>query len=245
MGSDLSKENTFNPLEGEVILIDKDLKWTSFDVVKRIRNLIYHELGVKKCKVGHAGTLDPLATGLLIICTGRMTKKITSFQDTEKEYTGRIRFGQTTPSLDLETEVDQEFPWEHLTEAFIETSMQKFIGEILQTPPVFSAKKIDGKRAYHSARAGTEIKMRQQLITVSEFELTATDLPEIEFRVVCSKGTYVRTLAGDLGKALDSGAHLIELRRTRSGDHHVDHAMKMDAFEKYVQECALKSVKNL
>lgn len=244
MGSDHSEGNTFDPQEGEMILIDKDLKWTSFDVVKRIHNLIYHELGVKKCKVGHAGTLDPLATGLLIICTGRMTKKITSFQETEKEYTGRMRLGQTTPSLDRETEVDQEFPWEHITTGSIEAAMRTFVGEILQTPPIYSAKKIDGKRAYHSARAGTEIKMRQQLVTISEFELTDVALPEIGFRVVCSKGTYVRTLAGDLGKALESGAHLIELRRTRSGEYRVVDAMAMEEFEKYIKEQTISPASN-
>jgi len=233
-----SKGNSFDAQGGEMILIDKELDWTSFDVVKRIRNVIYHKLGVKKCKVGHAGTLDPLATGLLIVCTGRMTKKISGIQDGEKEYTGRFRFGQTTPSFDRETEVDNEWPWEHITEEDIQKEMDKFVGTIQQTPPVFSAKKIDGKRAYHSARAGKAIKMRPQIIDIDKFELLEFTPPEIAFKVVCSKGTYIRSLANDLGKALESGAYLAELRRTRIGEYKVEDAMKIRELEQKIEQFA-------
>lgn len=230
--------NAFDPQTGEVLLIDKDLGWTSFDVVKRIRNLIYHKLGIKKCKVGHAGTLDPLATGLLIVCTGRKTKTINAIQDTEKEYTGTFTFGGTTPSFDLETEVDKDWPWAHLDKNNIQVAMNGFLGTIVQTPPTFSAKKIDGKRAYESARKGREVKMRPQHVDINAFELTACRLPQVDFRVQCSKGTYIRSLANDLGQVLNSGAHLSALRRTRVGEYFVQDAMTMGSFETYISEQA-------
>jgi tRNA pseudouridine55 synthase len=233
-----SKDNSFDPIEGEMILIDKELDWTSFDVVKRIRNLIFHKLGVKKCKVGHAGTLDPLATGLLIVCIGRMTKKISGIQDGEKEYTGRFHFGQTTPSFDRETEVDAEWPWEHIRKENVQKEMNKFVGTIQQTPPIFSAKKIDGKRAYHAARAGKELIMRPQIIDIDKFEIVDFNPPEVAFKVVCSKGTYIRSLANDLGKALDSGAYLVELRRTRIGEYLVKDALTIDQFEHRIEQMA-------
>lgn len=228
----------FDPQAGEVLLIDKELTWTSFDVVKRVRNLIYHKLGIKKCKVGHAGTLDPLATGLLIVCTGRKTKTINTIQETEKEYTGTFTFGKTTPSFDLETEVDKEWPWEHLTEASIQKAMDGFRGTIVQTPPVFSAKKVDGKRAYKSARAGLEVKMRPQHVDINAFEITACRLPEVDFRVQCSKGTYIRSLANDMGQVLESGAHLTALRRTRIGEFRIEDAMTVENFEAFISEQA-------
>ncbi len=189
--------------EGQVILIDKPLEWTSFQAVNKVRWLIRKSFGIKKIKVGHAGTLDPLATGLLIICTGKFTKKIDTFQAQHKEYTGTFTFGATTPSYDLETEIDQTFDISKITSVKIHEATKQFIGEIQQQPPVFSALKKDGKRLYEFARSGEEVEIPFRTVTISEFEITKIALPKVDFRVVCSKGTYIRSLANDFGKALD------------------------------------------
>lgn len=215
---------------GQVLLVDKPLTWTSFQVVNKIRWHIKQRFNIKKIKVGHAGTLDPLATGLLIICTGKQTKEINTYQGQIKEYTGTITLGETTPSYDLETEVNETFATEHITEALLKETTQQFIGNIQQKPPIFSAIKKDGKRLYELARKGetTEIKSRE--ITISEFEITNINLPKVDFRVVCSKGTYIRSLAYDFGNALNSGAHLSALRRTKIGNFSVDNAVSIEQF---------------
>lgn len=215
---------------GQVLLIDKPLTWTSFQVVNKLRWHIRRQFNLKKIKVGHAGTLDPLATGLLIICTGKFTKKINEYQGQEKEYTGEITLGATTPSYDLETEINATFSTKHITDELIYSTSKKFIGNLEQKPPIFSALKKDGKRLYELAREGktTEIKLRK--ITISTFEITKIDLPIINFRVVCSKGTYIRSLAYDFGKALNSGAHLSALRRTKIGDFKVENSQGIDEF---------------
>lgn len=219
---------------GKVLLIDKPLEWTSFQVVNKLRWLLQKKLGIKKLKVGHAGTLDPLATGLLIICTGKFTKKIDEFQAQEKEYTGTFTLGSTTPSYDLETEINQTFDISHLNETLIHQATQQFIGEIQQKPPVFSAIKKDGKRLYEHARKGEEVEIPYRTITIFEFEITHIRLPEIDFRVKCSKGTYIRSLANDFGKALNNGAHLSALRRTKIGEFSVENAMNIQQFEEYL-----------
>lgn len=216
--------------KGQLLLIDKPLEWTSFQVVNKIRWLIKREHKLKKIKVGHAGTLDPLATGLLILCTGKFTKRIEELQGQEKEYTGTFTLGATTPSYDLETEIDQTFPTEHISEEDIRNATKEFIGDIQQYPPVFSALKKDGKRLYEFARSGEEVEISARNVHISEFEITAVNLPSIEFRVVCSKGTYIRSLAHDFGKALNNGAHLSVLRRTRIGDYDVRNALSIDSF---------------
>ncbi|RZV69046.1 MAG: tRNA pseudouridine(55) synthase TruB [Flavobacteriaceae bacterium] len=215
---------------GQVLLIDKPLEWTSFQVVNKLRWAIRKAFDIKKIKVGHAGTLDPLATGLLVICTGKMTKQIDTFQGQEKEYTGTFALGSTTPSFDLETEIDHTYPTGHITENSIHEATKKFIGKIEQYPPVFSALKKDGKRLYELARAGKKVDVEARKVHITEFEITRIDMPNVEFRVACSKGTYIRSLANDFGKALGSGAHLAELRRTRIGDFQVDNAMTIDQF---------------
>ena len=211
-----------NPIQGEVFYLDKPLSWTSFDVVKRIRGKLHHRLGIKKLKVGHAGTLDPLATGVLIVCTGKMTKQIDELQAHVKEYVAEIALGATTPSFDLETEIDTEYPWEHIDRTAVEEALKKFTGRIQQVPPAFSACKVDGKRAYKMARKGKEVEIKPKELVIDEIELLSFDLPEIRIRVVCSKGTYIRALARDIGEALGSGAHLTALRRTRVGDIRVE-----------------------
>ena len=211
-------------LNGQIILIDKPLEWTSFQAVNALKWAIRKKFNLKKLKIGHAGTLDPLATGLLIICTGKFTKKIPELQGQIKEYTGTFTLGATTPSYDLETEVNQIFPTEHLTETSIRNVPNQFLGEIEQVPPVFSALKKDGKRLYELARKGEEVEVQARKIEILEFEITRIDLPEVDFRVVCSKGTYIRSLAHDFGKALGSGAYLSALRRTKIGDYNVNNA---------------------
>jgi tRNA pseudouridine55 synthase len=206
--------------EGQLLLVNKPYKWTSFDVVGKLRNA-FKPL---KLKVGHAGTLDPLATGLLIICTGKMTKQIDTFQAQEKEYTGTMILGATTPSYDMETEPDQQFGISHITEEQIKAACEQFTGDIQQYPPAHSAVKIDGERLYEKARRGEAVEMRLRNVTITEFEITGIALPEINFRVVCSKGTYIRSLVHDFGKALNNGAYLSRLRRTRSGDYKVEDA---------------------
>jgi tRNA pseudouridine55 synthase len=215
---------------GKVLLIDKPLEWTSFQAVNKLRWHIKKRFNIKKIKVGHAGTLDPLATGLLIICTGKQTKNIETYQGQIKEYTGTITLGATTPSYDLETEIDQEYPTAHLTEAMLHEATQQFLGVIAQKPPIFSAIKKDGKRLYELARAGKTTEIKARSIEIQTFELTSINLPEVNFRVVCSKGTYIRSLAHDFGQALQSGAHLSALRRTKIGDFSVDDATSIDGF---------------
>jgi len=217
-------------ISGQVLLIDKPLHWTSFQALNKLRWEIRKAFNIKKIKVGHAGTLDPLATGLLIICTGKMTKQIDTFQGQDKEYTGTIVIGSTTPSFDLETEINQTFPIEHITETLIHKTTKRFIGDIEQFPPIFSAIKKDGKRLYEFARAGENVEVKAREVHISEFEITKINLPEVQFRTVCSKGTYIRSLAHDFGKALSSGAHLSQLRRTKIGGFKVEKAMTPDAF---------------
>ena len=220
-------------LEGQIILIDKPLTWSSFQAVNKLKYILKRKYDLpKKFKIGHAGTLDPLATGLLIICTGKFTKKITEIQAQTKEYTGTITVGATTPSYDLETEVNATFPTEHITEALILEATKQFLGEIDQKPPVFSAIKKEGKRLYEHARAGEEVEITARKTTIYEFEITKINLPEISFRVQCSKGTYIRSLAFDFGIALNSGAHLSELRRTKIGDYSVANGVTPEDFEK-------------
>jgi tRNA pseudouridine55 synthase len=215
---------------GHLLLIDKPLTWTSFQVVNKLRWQIRQRFDIKKIKVGHAGTLDPLATGLLILCTGKFTKKIETYQAQEKEYTGTITVGGTTPSYDLETEINETFPTGHISTELIHKTTTQFLGEIDQKPPIFSAIKKDGKRLYELARAGETTEINTRKITIFKFEITNIDLPNIDFRVVCSKGTYIRSLAYDFGKALNSGAHLSALRRTKIGDFSVDDALSIDEF---------------
>ncbi len=220
-----------NYLEGEILLIDKPYRWTSFDVVNKIRWALKQKLGVKNIKVGHAGTLDPLATGLLIICTGKATKQIEQFMGAEKEYTGTILLGKSTPSYDLETEFNKEAPTEHITAEMLEVARLTFIGEQLQTPPIFSAKKIDGKRAYDMAREGKTPEMRQNLVNIREFDIDATQFPEVHFRISCSKGTYIRSIAHDFGVKLFSLGTLIALRRTRIGEFQVENAKQAEGIQ--------------
>ncbi|OIQ21677.1 MAG: tRNA pseudouridine(55) synthase TruB [Flavobacterium sp. MedPE-SWcel] len=221
--------------DGKILLIDKPLKWSSFQAVNKIKWSLKTTFNLKKIKVGHAGTLDPLATGLLIVCTGKFTKRITELQGMEKEYTGTFHVGATTPSYDLETEVDATFPTEHIDENLIKKTVSQFLGEIDQKPPIFSAIKKDGKRLYEHARKGEEVEIKARKTTIHEFEITRIALPEIDFRVVCSKGTYIRSLAYDYGKALQSGAHLTALRRTKIGEFSVIDAIEPDTFVNEIQ----------
>jgi len=220
---------------GQVLLIDKPLEWTSFQAVNKIRWHIRQQFDIKKIKVGHAGTLDPLATGLLIICTGKQTKSIHIYQGQVKEYTGTFTIGSTTPSYDLETEVNETFPTDHITNEFIYKTTEQFIGTIQQQPPIFSALKKDGKRLYELARKGETTQIPTREVSIDEFEITNIDFPKVDFRVVCSKGTYIRSLAFDFGKALGSGGHLSALRRTKIGDYSVDNATSIENFIKYLE----------
>jgi tRNA pseudouridine55 synthase len=215
---------------GQVLLIDKPLTWTSFQAVNKLRWEIRQAFNIKKIKVGHAGTLDPLATGLLIICTGKMTKQINTFQGQDKEYIGTFVLGSTTPSYDLESEIDQTFPTEHISEELIHNTTKQFTGEIDQYPPLFSALKKDGKRLYEYARAGEAVEIASRKVSISTFEITKIDGLYIEFRVICSKGTYIRSLAHDFGKSLNSGAHLSVLRRTKIGAYDVKNAISPEDF---------------
>lgn len=216
--------SAFDFENGELILVDKPLNWTSFDVVGKIRN----STRIKKIKVGHAGTLDPLATGLLIICTGKLTKKVDEFLAEEKEYTGTITLGASTPSYDLETEINHTYPTDHITEQMIMEAAKSFVGEIEQVSPLYSALRIDGERAYHKARRGEEIKMKARKVRIEAFEITKIEMPIIHFRIVCSKGTYIRSIAHDIGKILESGSHLSSLRRTRSGNFKIEDAWNLE-----------------
>tara|TARA_B100001989_G_scaffold48817_1_gene31398 strand:- start:1375 stop:2055 length:681 start_codon:yes stop_codon:yes gene_type:complete len=215
---------------GEMILIDKELNWTSFDVVSKLRNSIKKKLNIKKIKVGHAGTLDPLATGLLIICTGKMTKRINEFSGLNKTYVGKMTIGSTTPSYDLETKPNVYYPTEHINKNLIIETAKKFVGKIDQKPPVFSAVKKDGVRLYKLARKGVKVEVEKREIIIHDFLISSINFPEVEFSLTCSKGTYIRSLAHDFGKELGSGAHLSELRRTSIGDYSVDKSMKLMEF---------------
>ena len=216
--------------EGLVIPINKPINWTSFDVVKYVRGVFKKYTRFKKIKVGHAGTLDPLATGLLVVCTGKMTKSITDFQGQEKEYTGIIRLGGTTPSYDLETDINQKFPTEHLNHEMINDAVNNFIGEIEQYPPIFSALKKDGKRLYEFARSGESVDIKPRKVAILEFEITSINNFDVSFRIKCSKGTYIRSIANDFGKILNTGGHLINLRRTKIGEFDVSNALNPTEF---------------
>jgi len=222
--------------KGQVLLIDKPLEWTSFQAVNKIRWHIKQRFQIKKIKVGHAGTLDPLASGLLIICTGKQTKEIHVYQGQVKEYTGSFTIGATTPSYDLETEIDHRFPTAHITNELIYETAQQFLGEIDQKPPIFSAIKKEGKRLYELARKGEATEIKSRKVTIDEFEITNINLPNIDFRVVCSKGTYIRSLAYDFGKALRSGGHLSALRRTKIGAFSVEKAKSIEDFIKSLEK---------
>ncbi|MEI6694527.1 MAG: tRNA pseudouridine(55) synthase TruB [Bacteroidota bacterium] len=228
--------NEFNFSEGEVLLINKPYDWTSFDVVNNIRYFIRKTLDLPKIKIGHAGTLDPLATGLLLLCTGKFTKKIDEFQAQEKEYTGCFTIGETTPSFDMEKEVDFTFDYSHVDENLILQTAQKFTGSFDQIPPIFSAVKIGGKRAYEFARNSEEIKISSKPITINEFEITKIQLPEIHFRIVCSKGTYIRALARDIGESMQCGAYLSALCRTRIGNFKLMDALEIETLKSIITE---------
>lgn len=222
----------FNFAEGELLLINKPYKWTSFDVVGKIRN----SFKPLKLKVGHAGTLDPLATGLLIICTGKMTKKIDEFQAQQKEYTGTMILGANTPSYDLETEIDETFDISQLDEEKIRANIKQFTGELDQYPPAHSAVKVDGERLYMKARRGETVELKTRKVSISEFEITRIELPEVDFRVVCSKGTYIRSLVHDFGRSLNNAAHLKSLRRTKSGDYDVENAFEVMELVNHIRQ---------
>lgn len=215
-------------ISGEIIGIDKPLKWTSFDAVKRLRGAIQRRMRVKKFKVGHAGTLDPLATGVLIVCTGRATRLIENLQNGTKEYVAEITLGATTPSYDLETEIDKTYPWEHITREMVNEILPDFVGDVMQVPPVFSAVKIDGKRAYNLARKGKDVELKAKPLKIDEIEILDFSERKLTLRIVCSKGTYIRALARDIGEALGSGAHLTGLRRTRVGDIRVEDCLSVE-----------------
>lgn len=219
---------------GEVLCIDKPYTWTSFAVVNKVRYLLCRRLGVKKLKVGHAGTLDPLATGVMVICTGKATKRIEEFQAHSKEYIATLKLGATTPSFDLETKEDAHYPTEHITRALVEQTLQKFVGTIEQVPPAFSACKVDGKRAYELARKGDEVELKAKTLVIDEIELLTFADNELTIRVVCSKGTYIRALARDIGEALQSGAHLIGLQRTRVGEVRLDDCIALQDFQAWL-----------
>ena len=224
-------------ISGEIIGIDKPLGWTSFDAVKRLRGAVQRRLNVKKFKVGHAGTLDPLATGVLIICTGRATREIERLQNGTKEYIATLRLGATTPSFDLETEIDATYPYEHITEEMVREVLPQFTGHIMQVPPVYSAVKVDGKRAYKYARKGAEVELKAKPLVIEELEMLPSELPELRLRIVCSKGTYIRALTRDIGKALGSGAHLTALCRTRVGDVRIEDCLSVDRAVEEISNC--------
>ena len=223
-------------IEGEVLYFNKPLRWTSFDLVNKFRYKLSKKLHVKKIKVGHAGTLDPLAPGVMIICTGRATKRIEEFQYQTKEYVATLKLGETTPSFDLEKEVDGVYPTEHITKTMVDEVLLSFVGKIQQVPPVFSACKVDGKRAYELARKGEEVELKAKTLVIDEIELLLCELPVIKIRVVCSKGTYIRALARDIGVALNSGAHLIGLERTRIGDVTLDQCMNAEDIDAFLEK---------
>ncbi|MCX6325556.1 MAG: tRNA pseudouridine(55) synthase TruB [Bacteroidia bacterium] len=222
--------------EGQVLLFNKPLYWTSFDLVNKVRIMIRSAFGIKKIKVGHAGTLDPLASGLMIICTGRATKKIDEFRDLDKEYFATIHLGETTPSFDLETETDNKYPTDHITEEFVKETLGSFLGEQKQVPPMYSAKLIAGKRAYEFAREGIQKELEPVTVFFREIELLSFDIPETKIRLVCSKGTYIRSFARDFGLALKSGSYLSALERTAIGSYHVNKAYDIENFQEYIEQ---------
>lgn len=224
----MTGERHLDLISGEVLAIDKPLGWTSFDAVKRLRGAIQRRLHLKRFKVGHAGTLDPLATGVLIVCTGRATRRIEELQGGSKEYVATLQLGATTPSFDLETQIDATYPFDHVTREAVEAVLPRFRGEIMQAPPIFSAVKIDGKRAYKLARKGAEVELKPKPLVITELEIIAFEPPRLELRIVCSKGTYIRALARDIGQALGTGAHLTALRRTRVGDIGIGSCLSVD-----------------
>jgi tRNA pseudouridine55 synthase len=226
-------------VEGETLLINKPLKWSSFDLVKKVRSQLKHKLDLKKIKVGHAGTLDPLATGVMIICTGRSTKTIDQLQAKEKEYIATVKLGATTPSFDLETEEDAQFEYKHITKELLFEKTQEFIGEIRQVPPVYSALKVNGKRAYSFARKGQTVELKAKTLVIEEIEIVDFQLPIVKLRIVCSKGTYIRALARDIGEALNSGAYLTGLLRTRVGDYLLEDTIEIDDFENMLKNTQL------
>ena len=230
--------------EGEVLYFNKPLGWTSFKVVGHARYHICRRMKVKKLKVGHAGTLDPLATGVMIVCTGKATKRIEEFQYHTKEYVATIQLGATTPSYDLEHEIDATYPTEHITRELVEETLKTFIGEIQQVPPAFSACMVNGKRAYDLARKGEEVELKPKLLVIDEIELLECNLPEIKIRVVCSKGTYIRALARDIGEALNSGAHLTGLIRTRVGDVRLEDCLSVESFPEWLDQQEIEEVIN-
>ncbi|MCC8146521.1 MAG: tRNA pseudouridine(55) synthase TruB [Bacteroidales bacterium] len=227
--------------DGEILYFNKPLQWTSFDLVNKIRYKICRDLNIKKIKVGHAGTLDPLATGVMIICTGKATKRIEEFQYQTKEYVATLSLGATTPSFDLETEIDNTYNTSHITQELVEQILPQFVGSIEQIPPAFSACKIKGDRAYELARKGIQVELKPKLLVIDEIELLSYQQEEIKIRVVCSKGTYIRALARDIGKALQSGAHLSGLERTRIGDITIDDCMSLDSFEQLLKNNKLNT----
>ncbi len=222
--------------EGEILYINKPYKWTSFGAVNKVRYFLCQKQGVKKLKVGHAGTLDPLATGVMILCTGKATKRIEEFQGHTKEYVATLMLGATTPSFDLEHEIDATYPTDHITRNLVEETLKKFVGTIEQVPPTFSACKVNGKRAYDLARKGREVELKPKTLVIDEIELLRCDLPQITIRVVCSKGTYIRALARDIGEALHSGAHLTALQRTRVGDVRLSDCIALDDFPAWIEQ---------
>jgi tRNA pseudouridine55 synthase len=221
--------------EGAILLVDKPKDWTSFDVVNKIRYKLKFKLGVKKIKVGHSGTLDPMATGLLIICTGKFTKKLESLQNLTKVYTGTITLGASTPSYDAETEIDESFPTDHISEELIKTTKQQFFGDLDQIPPIFSAIKVDGQPLYKKARKGIKVEIKPRPIHIYQFDFQRIAIPEIDFTVKCSKGTYIRTLANDFGKAMESGAYLSALCRTQIGDYNLSDAWKLNDLIEHIE----------
>ena len=229
-----------NYIDGEIICIDKPLTWTSFDAVKRVRGALLRRMGIRKLKVGHAGTLDPLATGVMIICTGHATKRIDSLQQGVKEYVADLALGATTPSFDLETKIDATYPTEHITREAVEVALKQFLGRIEQVPPSYSACKIDGRRAYDMARKGQEVELKPKVLVIDEIELLDFAPEAIRIRVVCSKGTYIRALARDIGRALGSGAHLTGLRRTRVGDITIDRCLSVEAAAQMIAEAPIE-----
>ncbi len=236
----------FDFIQGEILVVNKPLDWTSFDLVQKVRNMLCRLLKIKKLKIGHAGTLDPKATGVLVLCTGRLTKQIDTIQADEKEYIAVLKVGATTPSFDLETDEDEHFPTAHITRQHLEKILPLFVGAIEQIPPAYSAIKVDGKRSYKLARKGKEVELKSKLLVIKEIELLRFELPEIKLRIVCSKGTYIRALARDIGLALDSGAYLIGLQRTRIGEYSIDQSFDLaglaDMLSAHFQEKVISTI---
>lgn len=222
-----TESKDFDFLTGEILILNKPIDWTSNDLVQKVRNTVCRLMKIKKLKMGHAGTLDPKATGVMVLCSGKLTKQIDAIQADEKEYVAQLKIGATTPSFDLETEEDGQFPTDHITQELVENILPSFVGAIEQIPPVYSAVKVDGKRAYQLARKGKEVELKSKMLVVKEIELLRFEMPEIELRIVCSKGTYIRALARDIGAALGSGAYLIGLQRTRIGTFSIDQSLDL------------------